>query len=51
MGTKKGDVYGCDKCGVEVKVEKDCGCAPCDLVCCGEQMKPKDKKDKGCCCG
>lgn len=45
--SRKGAKYECGECGVVVMVDKDCDCAPCDLVCCGapmEVVKPKAKK-------
>jgi len=46
----KGDRFKCEQCGVVVFVDDPCGCAPCDLVCCGVPMKPtkaaKKKKKK-----
>jgi len=46
----KGDRFKCEECGVVVFVDDPCGCAPCDLVCCGVAMKPikaaKKKKKK-----
>ena len=43
-----GDVYVCDVCGLELRVEKACNCTPgdteaCDvpLTCCGQEMKKK----------
>ncbi|MGC8816252.1 MAG: hypothetical protein ACP5PX_00310 [Candidatus Hadarchaeum sp.] len=36
---KKGERYQCEKCGVVVAVEEDCGCAVCDLICCDVPMK------------
>ena len=38
--TKKGAKYVCDACGVVVAVDKECGCDPCDIVCCGQAMTP-----------
>jgi len=44
---KPGDVYFCAKCGLELKVEKTCGCQPgkdeCSvpLQCCGQDMAKK----------
>jgi hypothetical protein len=44
---KPGDVYFCEKCGLELKVEKTCGCEPgkdaCSvpLQCCGQDMTKK----------
>lgn len=39
---KVNDVLRCDKCGVELKVVKDCDatCA-CSIVCCGQPMNVK----------
>jgi len=36
----KGDKFKCEECGVVVLIDDPCGCAPCDLVCCGVAMKP-----------
>ncbi len=46
---KVGNVYACEKCGLELKVVKECKevetapencrCIPYTLVCCGEEMK------------
>jgi hypothetical protein len=36
-----GSRYGCDVCGLSVSVDEICGCVDfCDIICCGEQMKP-----------
>jgi|WetSurMetagenome_2_1015567.scaffolds.fasta_scaffold217352_2 hypothetical protein len=36
----KGSRLSCRQCGLEVLVVDDCDCAvPCDVMCCGEQMK------------
>ena len=43
---KKGDRYSCDDCGIVVIVDEACGCAPCDLVCCGAPMKSVETKEK-----
>ncbi len=38
---KEGDRYQCEVCGLAVTVDEACGCADaCDIVCCGEEMKP-----------
>lgn len=37
---KKGDKYKCEKCGVVLVVDEDCGCSACDVICCGTPMKP-----------
>lgn len=36
---KKGEKYACDACGMVVTVDKSCGCDPCDIICCGNNMK------------
>jgi len=44
---KKGTKYKCEECGAVVAVEEECGCTPCDLICCGvamKEVKPKSKK-------
>ena len=40
---KKGDKYKCEECGMVVVVDDACGCASCDLICCGTPMKPAKK--------
>jgi len=40
LANKKGEKYKCEECGLIVLIEDPCGCEPCDLICCGEQMKP-----------
>ncbi len=40
LANKKGDKFECDECGLVVLVEDPCGCEPCEIVCCGEPMKP-----------
>ena len=38
---KSGSHYECGVCGLGVTVDEVCGCADfCDIICCGEQMKP-----------
>lgn len=38
---KIGSRYKCDVCGLSVIVDEVCGCVDfCDIICCGEQMKP-----------
>ncbi len=39
MAVKKGDQIKCDVCGVVCVVDELCGCAECDIVCCGQPMK------------
>jgi hypothetical protein len=36
---RKGTKYECGECGAVVVVDKECDCSPCDLICCGTQMK------------
>ena len=45
---KSGDVFYCESCGLELKVEKACTCKPGEsgactvpLSCCGKEMKKK----------
>lgn len=39
---KKANRYSCNVCGLVVSVDNVCGCVDaCDIVCCGEEMKPK----------
>jgi hypothetical protein len=48
---KVGEVYLCKECGLELKVVKECRdaglppgkcrCAPCTLVCCGQELVKK----------
>lgn len=50
---KKGDVFACKDCGLELQVVKecvDCGkpsssceCGPCTFVCCNEELQLKRK--------
>ena len=40
-GPKKGDVYVCEECGLEVIINKDCECESCDLLCCGKPLTKK----------
>ncbi len=40
----KGDRYKCELCGVVCVIDEVCGCAECDLVCCGRPMKNIGKK-------
>ena len=38
---KSGSHYECGVCGLAVTVDEVCGCVGfCDIICCGEQMKP-----------
>jgi hypothetical protein len=44
---KKGDAYTCKSCGLVVTVDEACGCVDvCDIMCCGEPMKPKKSRAK-----
>ena len=45
--SRKGAKYECGECGIVVMVDKECGCTPCDLVCCSapmKEVKPQAKK-------
>ncbi|HEV3136459.1 MAG TPA: hypothetical protein VGZ26_01120 [Pirellulales bacterium] len=38
---KKGDIFRCEECGMELEITADCGCADADAVhfqCCGQEM-------------
>ncbi|MGO9015481.1 MAG: hypothetical protein ACLQF0_10915 [Dissulfurispiraceae bacterium] len=38
---KTGARYSCDVCGLTMSVDNPCQCQDfCDIICCGEQMKP-----------
>lgn len=38
---KKKKLY-CEKCGLIVTIDKECGCVDtCDLICCGKNLKEK----------
>lgn len=38
---KAGSRYECGACGLAITVDEVCGCTDfCDIICCGEQMKP-----------
>jgi hypothetical protein len=41
---KTGQVYSCEKCGLELKVVKSCSACSCErgLECCGEPLKLKE---------
>ena len=51
---KKGQIYACKGCGLELKVVKeckecgisteDCECEPCTFVCCGEELRLKEQE-------
>ncbi|MBI4848081.1 MAG: hypothetical protein HY808_05815 [Nitrospirae bacterium] len=42
---KKGAKYGCNVCGIVVKVDEICGCVEeHDIICCSKPMKPKRNK-------
>ncbi len=44
-GTKVGDVYTCEVCGLGVTVDEVCGCVDtCDIICCETPMKRKRTK-------
>lgn len=46
-GTKKKSVakkpqYVCELCGLVITVDSSCNCVEaCDIICCGQAMKPK----------
>ena len=41
---KPGAQYACDVCGLSMSVDNPCQCQDfCDIICCGEQMKPVKK--------
>jgi len=40
----KGDRFKCDECGIVCVVDDPCGCAECDIICCGKPMKKVGKK-------
>lgn len=35
----KGDTLTCEVCGLSVVVDEACGCAECEILCCGKPMK------------
>ena len=37
--TKVGMRYVCDSFGIIVAVDKACSCDPCQIICCGQDMK------------
>ncbi len=38
----KGQSYACEVCGLVVTVDEDCECTDsCEIICCGQEMKPK----------
>jgi hypothetical protein len=46
LAKKKGEKYKCEECGLVVVVDDACGCSACDIMCCGEPMKPVKKEAK-----
>ena len=44
MGAKKGEKYGCKKCGLMVTVDEDCNCEVCDIVCCDKPLEKLEEK-------
>ncbi len=36
---KKGVKYTCKECGIVLSVDDPCGCDPCDLICCNQDMQ------------
>lgn len=44
---KTGQVLYCEKCGVELKVIKDCDTScVCNIICCEQSMKLKESREK-----
>ena len=43
---KKDDMFCCADCGLEVVVNKECGCIDTELICCGGPMI-KEKSSSG----
>ena len=41
----KGEKYECEDCHLVVMVDEPCGCDTCELVCCGEPMKPIEPEE------
>ena len=48
---KKGNLYVCEECGLELEVAKECeeygistkcGCEPCTFICCGRELRLKE---------
>ncbi len=37
----RGDQMYCDVCGLVVTVDETCGCAACDIICCGTEMQAR----------
>ena len=40
---KKGDVFRCDVCGMELEITEDCKCKDAEMVhlhCCGQELIP-----------
>lgn len=37
----QGDRLYCEVCGLVVSIDDACGCAACDIICCGTQMQAK----------
>jgi len=31
--------YTCDTCGIVLSVDEACSCDPCDIICCGQDMR------------
>ena len=46
VSLKKGDKYKCEDCGIVLLVDTPCGCAACDIICCGKPMKKVEAKKK-----
>jgi len=39
-----GDRFKCEVCGQVCVIDELCGCAECDLICCGKPMRNIGKK-------
>lgn len=37
--SKQSTTYTCDTCGIVLAVVDPCDCTPCDVICCGENMR------------
>ena len=46
VSLRKGDKYKCEDCGIVLLVDTPCGCAACDVICCGKPMKKVETKKK-----
>lgn len=44
-GSKTGDNYRCEVCGLSLVVDEPCGCTACEVVCCGKPMKKSGSRN------